>query len=158
MKNYLTQEDMVSVAETLVGGYEHVLGIYTQSQRDSASRFTAELVMRELPFMLVTPEGAARVQGMVFSHPENRDFIMTLTHVLFARLGGDDTFLEGLCNTLARGIAMPKKADHCLVPEDIRERLSTTEDVVLVLKDNLWLVTILLMQLFITIQTEEAKS
>jgi hypothetical protein len=125
-----------------------------------AIRFTAELTMKYLPWTLVTEDGKNAIQGAVFGREDNRDFILLLTHVFFARQGGDEEFIDALCKTLARSITVPNRVSKStLMPEEIHSRLAKQEETIALLRSDLWMVTILLMQLFITPRAlEEAKS
>lgn len=149
--NNNTQLDMIGIADVFIGAYEHVVSNFTLDKQQLAKRFTAELVMQQIPYMMITPEGVANLQGLVFGHADNRDFIMTLTFVTFARLGCDEEFVHELAKILARGLTVPVYAkDSNMIPDEINSRLAKYDDVVGVLRSNLWIITILLMQLFIS--------
>jgi hypothetical protein len=160
MSYFLEKDQIAEMAVTFQDAYVHVLSLLTQTPRDLALRFTAELTMQYLPWTMVTKEGKDIIQSAVFGREENRDFILLLTHVFFARQGGDEEFINALCKTLARSISVPSRpAKSMLMPEDIHTRLAKLEETIELLKTDLWVVTILLLQLFITPRAlEEAKS
>lgn len=155
--NTLNHEGMMVVAETFIDAYQHVISNYTQEQRDLAKRFTAELVMKYVCFTAVTPDGIAKLKDAVFGRDENRDFILTLSFVTFSRLGMDEDGIEALAKNIARSISIPMKVDDVMIPDDNMKRLASFDDVWTILKSNLWLITILLMQLFITAANEDVK-
>ena len=153
----INTDDMVTAATVFKESFEACINNLTVDARDLATRFTAELVLQVKPYLLVTPDGVERIVDMVFGHESNRDFILSLTFSFFSRLGQDEDFVKGLAGNLSRGAALGKRGDLCAIPEAIKGRFSEMNDVHNLLEANYWLMTVLMLQLFITINLDQPK-
>lgn len=152
----LTTEQMVTAAETFQGAYEHALGNFVGEAKASVVRFCASIILQEKPYMLVGAEGASHAVDLVFGNEGNRDFIFMLSYTFFARFGEGHDPVQQLSATLARGVTIPSGREMSIVPEALRVRLPQYQEVQSLLADNQWLMTLLLLQLFITASPEKA--
>lgn len=155
--NKISTVDMGTVASVFGEAYEHVIANLVGDSKILAMRFAAEIILREKPFMLVSPEGVAHIQNLVFGHPTNQDFILTLTTTFFARLAENTEFIEGMIASVARGCALANKSDYAATPTEINNRLAEFDDTFALLQANYWLVVVLMLQLFIRVLPEALK-
>lgn len=154
----LTTEQMVTAAETFQGAFSHAMSNYVGESKVSMQRYVAALILQEKPYMLVGPEGVERAIDLVFSNEPHRDFIFMLTYTFFARFGEGRNPSEDLAASLARGLVMSNAGGGAMsaIPEAMRVRLPNLSEVQSLLKDNHWLMTVLLIQLFVSAPQEKA--
>lgn len=145
----LTTVEMIEASETFVDSLTHVLGNYLPESKIAIQTFIAEILLKEKPYMLVSPEGIARIQQQVFASEVHRDFIFTLHFTFFSRWGHTDSSVAGLIGNIARGVAMSNVMDGNEMPAPIRSRLHTFASAERILLANQWLVIVLMLQLLV---------
>jgi hypothetical protein len=152
--NNLTTEQMQEVAQTFIDSYAHVLANYIGETKDNITKFTADIVLRHKSYMLVGYEGLPNITDIVFNNEEYRDFILTLHYTFFSRWGQNEATLRGLIGNLARGVGISNLLEMNALPKPINSRLLFETTAVEILTANKWLIIILLLQLFIVIDTK----
>lgn len=145
--------DMVDVATTFQDSVSHVLSNLVLESRQNIKHYIATIVLLEKPYILVGKEGIQRAIELVFLKEEYRDFIFTLHYTFFSRWGNDVNMFNGLIGNLARGIALSNLSTNSIMPKDINYRLTTEELANDILLANTWLVIVILLQLFINVDT-----
>ena len=153
----LSSTQMIDVANTFQDAYAHVLNnLEGLSVKPTVISFTAGVVLTEKPYMLVTEEGIQRAIGLVFSREDIRDFVLTLTYTFFARWDAGPSSVRDLAENLAQGVGgvVGGNIDLSAMPIEIQQRLMLRGDASELLQSNPWLMTLLLMQLFINVTTE----
>jgi hypothetical protein len=148
----LTAQEMVEVAEVFQDSFRHILGNMPEEAQTSMKQLVAEFILKEHPWVLVTPEGLPRAIDLVWAREGVRDFLLSLSFTFFARWGHSDDQVEGLANNIARGVAMVQRgAQHDAVPAEPGKRLVHIDAAQKVLSANRWLMIALMLPLFITV-------
>ena len=141
---------MVEVTEVFQESLQHCLAGLLSNTKLTISEFIASVILQEKPFMVLTPEGIPHVIDIVFTSSEIRDFVFNLHFTFFSRWGHSEDNVDGLINNLSRGLGLSNMARLSAMPNDISNRLITFEHATEVLKENKWIIIILLIQLCIS--------
>lgn len=149
----LGHEKMNEYGELFVRTAQHVRKNFitnkpaVATEKNNVDAFIGNLVLRQLPSSVLTNEGIVSMTQTVFHDTEIRDFIFNLTNNFFTRLGGGDQAFEGIVDAICDG--MLQNGNYCALPEDIAKRLMDCKDIKNHLLGNKWLVTILLLMIFV---------
>lgn len=153
----LSVAEMQEVAEVFQGALEHVMGNLVGDHQAHMRQFVSAFIMREKPYLLVTPEGVEHAMNLVFESPQVTDLIFTLLHTFGSRWGMSSERYSALCANLALSIVPHADTPDCFVPNALASRLATSsEDAYRLLVANQWLVVLLLLQLFISVSLQQA--
>jgi hypothetical protein len=153
----ISTERMIEAADVFKGSYDHVIQNTFGDTHNNVIKFVADIVLRTKPYLLLTHSGLSHIAETVFTNEEHRDFVLMLAFTFFSRFGGPDEDVSGLAYNLAKGAGQKTTSgEYGLIPNQINERLITTEDAAMVLLENKWLMVLLLLQLFVNIPQEEA--
>lgn len=152
---------MVEVAEVIQGAYQHVMANLVGETKTHVSAFVAGFVLKEKPYLLVTPEGLEHVMQVVFGNAQVTDFVFTLLYTFGSRWGMSSERFQSLCANLATaavpGIQLPGSQAVAAVPNALASRLaSSSEEAYHLLVANPWLVVLMLLQLFIDVVAQKA--
>ena len=150
---FLTTDEMAVVRETFKDSVSHLLSNYAPESTPAIISFVYNMALTRKPYTTVTQAGVAELVDFIFTNERERDFVLTLVFMFFARWGQSDEQLQGLAGSLARGVSFNEKAGGKLnvIPSELQDRLTTTDEVWELLYENRWLMVILLMQLYITL-------
>lgn len=148
----ITTDAMMEVASVFIESFNHVVSNYVGESKNHAKLFTANIILKEKPYMIVSLEGLPHITEIVFGSDANRDFILTLSFTFFSRWGHSEREVYGLINNLARGVSNANALTLNAMPKDISSRLVSSENAAEILEANKWLIVIILMQLFITVE------
>lgn len=150
--NYLSTDSMVVAAKIFQESYLHVMNNYDQESKKAAVVFAAEIILRYKPYMMLTPDGVAHMQDLVFKKEANRDFVLMLAFTFFSRFSEGNEPVTQLAGNLTQGVCINTMGNWDAVPKDISERLATPTEVLDILINNRWFMVLLLLQLFINIE------
>lgn len=147
-------DDMETVAAAFQEAFKTVMSQYLDAdQKVQLETFVTGLVVQEKPWMWASPEGADHLLDLVMVDEMIRDFVMSLTFVFFARWGEANVKFTGLTDALSWGTSADNVNNEdrqlVLMPEVIRSRLTQQSDVKKYLAANKWVVTLLLIKLFV---------
>lgn len=152
----LTAEEMVEVAEVFQGSVQHTLSNYSPEGKASLVVFMVELIVKERPYQLVTPEGIAHAIDLIWTRDGIRDFILRLAFVFFSRWGHSDEEVSALARNIARGVAMIKPNEQLnAVPRPLGARLVDINAAQSLIDANPWLMIALMIPMFVSIGTLE---
>lgn len=155
-KEPLDTQEMAEGAEVFIESYQHVLSNYGSDSRTEIQRFVVSVVLTEKAFMLVTPEGLDRAISLVFQQKHVRDFILTLQYVFAARWGMSQEKMERLAANLAYGAAPMLNVPTPAMPNAVADRLVSFEEAYTLLVSNHWLVILMLLLLFLSVEQPKA--
>jgi len=149
--NLISIDEMINVGDVFIKSYNFILSNFVPESKKEIQDFTAGLVLREKPYMLVTKEGLPRAVNLVFSNEYIRDFIYSLEFAFFSRWGQSSNHVNGLMEILARGVGLANPDKNNVTPNEINNRLTDETDAFEIIKHNRWLAMLLLIQLFVTV-------
>lgn len=152
----LATDEMVEVAGLIQESYRHVMSNFLGDTRTQLTGWTAEWILTQKPYFLVTLEGHRNAMEAVFQNKHVTDFVFTLLHNFGARWGMAPERFAGLCANLAYS-AVPKTSySISSVPDAIADRLAaSSEDAYQLLLANPWLVVLMLLQLFVSVSPQK---
>ena len=156
----LSYKQSKSLSNVFVQTAKFVFSNIGFSSKETVMRFLTTTATSEKPYMLVTTEGVSRAVGIVFTDEVIRDYILTLHSVFMTRWSHNADMYNALLLNLASGtgIGGAKKDTMCALPDSINDRLATADDVYAILKDNSWLVILLLICMHLTVETINSYS
>lgn len=151
---------MIEAGVVFQQSYEHVMSNLYGSGKEKVLEFVVGVVLRERPYLLLTPQGIEHISELVFTDPNNRDFVLSLAFNFFSRLGGDADFYIGLSAAIARGAGQAISINTGIdaTPNQISDRLVTEAEAVELLAPNKWLIVIFMINLFITVAVPDSKN
>ena|ERR1700693_4689033 len=148
---------MRDVAEVFREATEYVIANSSGDEtRLVIRRFMANLALAYKPYMITTPEGTAELVQVIFGDEILRDFVLSLGYVFYSRWGVTSGKYTELVQTIAwsaagdTGIEGSRDTDN-YIPQEIKENISVLSGTTAVLLQNKWLITILLIQLFVEV-------
>ena len=148
-------DSMIVAAEVFQDSLNHVLGNLVGESKTSIKEFIVNYLLFHKPYMLVTPEGLPIAIDLVFGKEEYRDFIFNLHFVFFSRYGNGINEVNGLIENLARGLSFYNVSPDNYMPKEINTRLSTESNAFSLLAANKWLVSLVLISLFVNVDNTE---
>lgn len=151
----LSTEQMAQVVDVFNKSVVFTIAKYPSVEhRNSLKELLAQITQAIMPTQVLTADGLAELQQLVFANAANRDFILSLVFVFFSRLAGSEQELVDLCEVLVRSVSSaPLKTDVKsaiqATPTEVSSRLITSENALSLLLANKWLVVVLLVQLVV---------
>jgi hypothetical protein len=147
-------DDMETVAGAFQEAFKTVLAQYlNEEQLVAVKTFVTKVVVEEKPWMWSSPEGVEHLLDLVMVDELIRDFVMTLAFTFFARWGEASVKFTGLTDALSWGTSADNDNGDdrqlVLMPDVINSRLTQQADVKKYLAANKWVVTLLLIKLFV---------
>ncbi|SAK59266.1 hypothetical protein AWB81_01817 [Caballeronia arationis] len=154
----LLPNELIETGEVFVASMQHVLANcmrMSEERYGKLSKFVYSMVLAEKPYMIASPKGVQHAIELVFEDEVIRDFVFTLGFTFLARWGGLGRYSE-LVQALAfavSGDGNPVRGQESLVmmPAEIGDLLPDPEGVLTLLQQNKWLVTLLMIQLFVLV-------
>lgn len=151
---------MITVAEVFQDSYSHVLSNIIGESKNKIIAFIFTIILQNKPYLLVNEEGIQHAIDIVFTDKEHTDFILTLTYVFFSRLGGDEKYVHEIVGNMARGLSVASPLQYktkamTLLPDEYSSRLGTYIVVEELLSCNKWLIVLLMLQLFISVDIKQ---
>lgn len=155
-----TNADTDLVAGAIQSAWRTVEGQVSAETRAKLHTWMVNYIVGEKPYLWASPENVPRIVAMIYADEMVRDFVHTLQFHFFLRWGEASTKFTGLVDVLSWSVgaygldterSARNKEDHGAIPEDIRMRLSSREDVRDLLLDNPWLVCLLLLRSFVSL-------
>lgn len=157
LKNWLRGNDVDNADKNDNFGFNFYLNAFTEAQSSSLSVFTGETkdtIIKKLigvatcrnPHVIFTVGNLAIVIREIFSDEVFSEFLLSLTINFFTRIsitGDQQTLIKALAKELAFA-----EGSGSLVPNEIKERVASYQDIETILSDNHWLVTYVMITLF----------
>ena len=137
---------------------------YAEKARATISHMILHICAEVRPYMIVTEAGAETISEEIFTVEICRDFIFNLLFNFCPRLSFSNTekefskLVSCLAFTLAVGDRVgninnrPNDGDFNKLPEDISRRLPNHETINNLLEANKWLVMVLMISLYISVE------
>ena len=129
----------------------HVEELYVKRSEDeqtSVRQFVAHITQSYSPMAMFSEINIRRIANEVFTNDKNYRYIINLTFQWVSRWNGSDEDFTELANTLARACSFSRSSSS-LVPSDLTDRLWSKEDIAELLLNNHWLITIVLLKLYV---------
>ena len=152
----LSAQEMDQVGDLVNAAVLTAISTSAESLRPKLLQFSVSLMLKEVPYQLFSGqlEGTKRLEDLMYSDPAIRDFLLTVTMHVFAKFGDTQNRYEALVDNLAQAIGFidvpeGKNAPVVMVPDELRERLPTVDDVRSILLYNRWATTMALMILYL---------
>ena len=161
MAEAFNTDDMELIGAAMQEAYTSTLSQYGPSYTGEIQEFVINLLTREKYHAWTTLEGMKRIQEVVFGTELNYDFVLSLQFHFFSRWGQGPQKYDSLVSVLAQSISYEQRDEGIsLIPKEIQDRLSNTQDAELILRNNKWMVTLLVFKLFIVfdIKTKPSRS
>lgn len=155
-----TNADTDIVGGAIQAAWRTVEGQVSPTTRLTLYEFLTSFIGSEKPYLWASAENLPRIVQMVYGDEIVRDFVLSLQFHFMLRWGEASTKFTGLVDVLSWSIGSHgldseqsgrRKEDHGAIPEDIRMRLSSREDVRELLLDNPWMVCLLLLRSFVSL-------
>jgi hypothetical protein len=152
-------EQWREIAEVFGGSLDFVLTnvkrSYSPEGQERINKFVYDFVITQKPYMLMTQLGEQGAVETVFSDELIRDFILTVGFQFFTRWGGSaerlNTLVESLAFAVSATDSLAGDRRQNLIPGPILEDLPQESRALSVLRENKWLVVLLLMLLTVEI-------
>jgi hypothetical protein len=166
---FFNADAMDTVRRVFVDSYNHVTaGVMSGGSREKILALIMNIVLREKPYLMCTPEGIKHIMDLIWTDEEHRNFILNLSFTFFARWGGTPANVQGLAICLAAGVSQipdwvveelaknRERADTgtVAIPNELLMRMSSHEDAAGILENNKWLMTVLMINLFVEFDLE----
>ena len=149
----LTTIEMVDAAQIFQDSVKHVLSNLVPESRMDIQTYIGGIILLEKTYLLPTHEGIPRAIDLVFTKDNYRDFIFNLHITFFSRFGNTENEVSGLISNIARGIGLRNINPLNLIPNDINNRLINENTAIELLMANKWLVVLIMLQLFISVDS-----
>jgi hypothetical protein len=158
-------EKMNAIELAFRDAYDHTLSHFPDiTRRNTVLKFVSGITMQYAMYLAFTSDGLIRTMKDVFSNDIVRDFVLRLTGAFFTRLGVSEKDVNDLPEVLASAMCVfpaPSSSislDTIAIPDELKTRLPEYEDVKTLLLTNKWLVTLVMVSLYLRIEFEEVKS
>lgn len=139
-----TYDDQMVAAKAIRSAFRVVIRRYGDDPRSSILADVLGLAKVRQISLLTTVEGINKFSNEVFGSVLLRDFVFSLTTTFFTHWGESDLKYDGLVTSLARANGLTSRAANAM-PSNIKEELSTFENVKTILEGNEWLVPLMLL-------------
>lgn len=155
-----TNADTDVVAGAIQSAWQTIEAQIAPETRIKLHQWLMNFIVGEKPYLWAAPDNVPRIVQMVYADELVRDFVHTLQFHFFLRWGEASAKFTGLVDVLSWSVGSHgldteqtgrRKEDHGAIPEDIRMRLSSREDVKELLLDNPWMVCLLLLRSFVSL-------
>lgn len=147
--------------------YEHTLSHFPDTvRRNAILKFVSGITMQYSMYLAFTSEGLSKLMKDVFNNEIVRDFILRLTSAFFVRLGLSEQDKNELPEILASAMCVfptpfvgntSISMETVAIPEELKTRLPEYDDVKTLLITNKWLVTTVMISLYLRIEIENIK-
>ena len=153
----LSTEEMAECGELINLAFLSVYSNSLSSNHEKLLKFTFGLIKEQVPHLLFSGQtrGMKQLNDLMFNDPTITDFVLKITFHFFSKFGNTLERYPQLVENLASGLGYLKPVesrDHQTVvatPPDFYERISSVEDVQALLLDNRWMVTMVLLMLYL---------
>ena len=140
----IAEQIFVNALERTVWGYRH---------NYDAVELISSMVANQAMEALATDIGISTLSDRVFGDAAIREFLFTLQVQFFSQIAEFNTTWTDLLDNIALSLcsAFPTsnaREDHCLIPQELRERTYSRERMYNLLLANNWLVIFILMSLW----------
>lgn len=156
-----TNEDTEIVAGAIQSAWLTINAQVSPETLQKLNEWLGGFILTDKPYLWATLEGVQSTIKMVYADELLRDFTHMLQFHFFLRWGEASAKFTGLVDVLSWSVGAfaleterngsGRKEDHGAIPEEIRTRLASREDVRELLQDNPWMVCLLLLRSFITL-------
>lgn len=171
MEHDVNMENPIDIKAIFIEALNQTISNYAEKTKLEITQFILHICGELRPYMLVTETGAETLADEIFTNDLRRDFIFNLLFNFCPRLSFSNTekefskLISGFSFTLALGdtvaVANQRNNNANKLPEEIITRLPNRSSIVDILEANKWLMMILLISMYITVddfkQTEQAK-
>ena len=156
-------ENITSIKNIFKEALEQTISNYAEKARLDVSQMILHICAEVRPYMLVTDAGAETLADEIFTNDLRRDFIFNLLFNFCPRLSftNVENEFKKIIDTLSFTLAIKDKVGTVVdeqyrvminkIPDELTMRLSAKKDISALLEHNKWLVMVLMINLFISI-------
>lgn len=162
-------DNPIDVKAVFQDALKQTISNYSDQARIEISMFIMHVCAQVRPYMLVTEAGAETMSDEVFLNDIRRDFVINLLFNFCPRLSFTNNVnaeFKKLISALTFSLSISDKTDQSgttnqryndksKLPTEIQTRLPTYDNIQALLDANKWLVMILLMALYISVEDFE---
>lgn len=161
-------ETPINIKAIFIEALDQTISNYSEKTKLELSQFILHICGELRPYMLVTESGAETLADEIFTNDLRRDFLFNLLFNFCPRLSFSDTEKEfskligGFSFTLAladKVNAINHRDNNTVsnkIPEEIIVRLPMHTAIVEILESNKWLVMVLLISMYVTVDDFKA--
>ncbi len=143
---------------------------YAEKARLDVTHMLLHICGQIRPYMVVTEAGSEALSEEIFSNEIRRDFIFNLTFNFLSRIYFiDDKLITKIISGFTHSLALTERVNSSSsgyealdkLPEELSNRIPTHEEIYNLLCSNKWLIIVLLINLYISVedfQLEEKTS
>lgn len=154
----ITSNDMIEIEQVFLGALDQTISRYLDPARlVSIQEFLLRLTYDYKPVWMMTPVGVRSLIGFVFESDIRTDFIQSLTFNFMSRCALSPERYDALASVLAAACSIDKPNDVNATPGVYQERLTSHEDAYATLKNNKWMVSVLLVILYVNLGNTNDK-
>lgn len=111
--------------------------------------FLLELVGETFLYSFLTIDGIQHYRNRIFTNANARDLVFSVYSSFIGRYGGNDDELEELQRLIARAATVSSGGEYSeITPDELSTRMMSYEDILMVLRDNPWIVCVSLILLY----------
>lgn len=156
-------ENITNIKDVFKEALEQTISNYAEKARLDVSQMILHICAEVRPYMLVTDAGAETLADEIFTNDLRRDFIFNLLFNFCPRLSftNVENEFKKIIDTLSFTLAIKDKVGNVVddqyrvminkIPDELTRRLSAKKDITTLLEHNKWLVMVLMINLFISI-------
>lgn len=143
-------EELNDCYHAFVEAFAMTIAPYGDVEKVRIKEFVAQLAISYNPYAILTTSSISDIRDQVFTQELNRDFIWKLIFNYFSILGYDSKQYSNLCRSIAFACNVGDKyytgelGATSVTPETIRDKLQAFESIEDFLRDNKWILMILL--------------
>lgn len=116
---------------------------------DDAQFFLLSLTGETFLYSFLTPDGIETYRNKVFTNANARDLIFSVYSAFVARYSNREEDLQALNELIARsGALFSQESKNDLMPEELSTRMMTYDEILELLNDNPWIVSISLILMY----------
>lgn len=141
--------NMDEVGEVLIGAVDSVLSNYETDDAVKLTDFVDEFSGRWKITQFSTKDSLADLSKKTMGNPLYGGFMLEMTYQFIARWGRGEDGLMDLARIVTLAIIQPYNgADDSMLPASLGERMLESGDFLRILKENRWLLIMLLIRVF----------
>lgn len=157
MDNKENPVNMDEVGEVLIGALDSVLSNYDADDAVKLTDFIDEFSGRWKIKRFSNKDSLAELSKRTMEDDLCGGFLMEMTYQFVARWGRDEAGLMELARIITLGVIHPYSgAEDSMLPASLGERMLDQSDFLRILKENRWLLVMLLIRVFYTNDPEAA--
>jgi hypothetical protein len=154
----LRRNAMIDLAECFVDAYKHHLDILDPDTQLTVKKFATVIALEKPASLLFSKEQLPDLVIQVFGVPEIRQFIIDLTAGVIIRMGLEDSQMADFNRIMANAFSLySSDVNENIIPKSLLATSNSVSDLLVLFRDNKWLLTIALIKMFTAIDKPTRK-